>query len=111
MMDIRWIATAFVGLVCGCTSTLPVCQTLETNSDWQELESPPSFAYALGHGKINPDDTSSDAQGYIWYSASEGRTAACSPGGKNGCGEHIRYFTNGEKEGIEEIVVCSDGPY
>ena len=102
---------AFVGAVLsGCASSPQPCKALDNRDTWSRLEAAPGLVDDALLESMYFSGIPPRASELVWYSNSQGQFAACNPGNRYGCGDHVVYYDkiNGslQKAEGEEIVVC-----
>ena len=102
---------AFIGAVSsGCASLPQACKILDSRDTWSRLEARPELVDDALLESMYFSGNAPQANELIWYTNSTGQIAACNPGNRFGCGDHVVVYdkVNGslQKADAEEIVLC-----
>ena len=102
---------ALIGTVLsGCASSPQACKALDNRDTWSRLEAAPGLVDDALLESMYFSGIPPRASELVWYMNSAGQIAACNPGNRHGCGDHVVVYdkVNGslQKADAEEIVLC-----
>lgn len=110
----NWVRNVAGALFCAslsaCVTAPSACKIMDSRDDWSNLDNAPRFVDADVIEAMYVSGKPPEADELIWYKSATGRVAACNPGNRYGCGDHVVFYdeVNGSytRSDLEEIVVC-----